>query len=250
MKQSAFDNFSESAQEALDFARCQRADGSYYGTGGVCRKGTQAGAKEKTTSSKSKEAANVSRSQKQKQNASRTAALKEELDKRKGEMKGASPEKVNKLIAEASKAADARSASSGSGTSIKDMKALDAKAKEANKKADAAEKAWRKAGAKPGAQQKEVRRLDKEAKAADKAADKAAKGLAKMRSQDEKLKAASAKVNQQLKTAKGDRAKALRGKRADIEEARNKLRYAMKGLGGGQSKLTGADVKRAVGTAD
>ena len=193
MKQSAFDNFSESAQEALDFARCQRADGSYYGTGGVCRKGTQAGAKEKEAKS---------------------------------------------------------SGGGGGGSSVPEVKALDKKAKEANKKADAAEKAWRKGGAKPGAEQKEVRRLDKEAKAADKAADKAAKGLAKMRKQDEKLQAAQAKVNAQLKTAKGDRAKTLRGKRADLEEARNKLRYAMKGLGGGQSKLTGADVKRAVGTAD
>jgi hypothetical protein len=38
-----FDNFSEEALEALDFARCQRADGSYYGTSGQCRKGKEAG---------------------------------------------------------------------------------------------------------------------------------------------------------------------------------------------------------------
>jgi len=30
----------------LDFTRCQRPDGSFYGTGGVCRKGTTVGAKE------------------------------------------------------------------------------------------------------------------------------------------------------------------------------------------------------------
>lgn len=42
MKDSAFENFSEKALEALDFARCQRADGSYYGTGGTCRQGTPA----------------------------------------------------------------------------------------------------------------------------------------------------------------------------------------------------------------
>ena len=178
-------------EQHFDFGRCQRADGSFYGTGGVCRKGTEAGAKEKEAKS-----------------------------------------------------------SGGGGSSVAEVKALDKKAKEANKKADAAEKAWRKAGAKPGAQQKEVRRLDKEAKAADKAADKAAKGLAKMRKQDEKLKAAQAKIKSQLKTATGDRAKALRAKRADVEEARNKLRYAMKGLGGGQSRLTGSQVKAAVGTAD
>ena len=188
-------------EQHFDFGRCQRADGSFYGTAGVCRKGTATGAKEKSAT-KSK-----------------------------------------------SGGSKAESKSSG-GSSVADVKALDRKAKEANKKADAAEKAWRKAGAKPGAQQKEVRRLDKEAKAADRAADKAAKGLAKMRKQDEKLKAAQATVNRQLKTAKGDRAKALRGKRADIEEARTKLRYQMKGLGGGQSKLTGAQVKAAVGTAD
>lgn len=46
MKASAFDNFNESTQHVLDFARCQRADGSFYGTGGQCRKGSLAGAKE------------------------------------------------------------------------------------------------------------------------------------------------------------------------------------------------------------
>jgi hypothetical protein len=43
-----FDNFSEEALEALDFARCQRADGSFYGTAGQCRTGTPAGAKEES----------------------------------------------------------------------------------------------------------------------------------------------------------------------------------------------------------
>jgi hypothetical protein len=43
-----FDNFSEEALEALDFARCQRADGSFYGTAGQCRLGTPAGAKEES----------------------------------------------------------------------------------------------------------------------------------------------------------------------------------------------------------
>lgn len=33
--------------KTLDFARCQRPDGSYYGTNGKCRKGTQVGAKQK-----------------------------------------------------------------------------------------------------------------------------------------------------------------------------------------------------------
>jgi hypothetical protein len=32
--------------EAYDFARCQRPDGSFYGTAGTCRKGSPAGAKQ------------------------------------------------------------------------------------------------------------------------------------------------------------------------------------------------------------
>jgi len=39
MQNSAFENFSEETLDVLDFARCQRADGSYYGTSGTCRKG-------------------------------------------------------------------------------------------------------------------------------------------------------------------------------------------------------------------
>ena len=35
---------------SLDYTRCQRPDGSHYGTGGVCRKGAQVGAKEKEVS--------------------------------------------------------------------------------------------------------------------------------------------------------------------------------------------------------
>jgi hypothetical protein len=38
-------NFSESAQNLWDFTRCQRADGSYYGTSGKCRSGNEVGAK-------------------------------------------------------------------------------------------------------------------------------------------------------------------------------------------------------------
>jgi len=47
-----FDSFSEEVLEALNFARCQRADGSFYGTAGQCRLGTPAGAKEVTPSKK------------------------------------------------------------------------------------------------------------------------------------------------------------------------------------------------------
>jgi hypothetical protein len=36
----------EASAEALDFARCQRPDGSFYGTSGQCRTGTPAGTKQ------------------------------------------------------------------------------------------------------------------------------------------------------------------------------------------------------------
>lgn len=42
---------SDSLLKAYDFARCQRPDGSYYGTSGKCRKGTEADPKEKSNSS-------------------------------------------------------------------------------------------------------------------------------------------------------------------------------------------------------
>jgi hypothetical protein len=39
-------SFAESEEDTLDFTRCQRSDGSFYGTGGTCRTGRQATAKE------------------------------------------------------------------------------------------------------------------------------------------------------------------------------------------------------------
>ena len=45
-KQLLSDSIEFSELETMDFARCQRADGSFYGTGGQCRKGKESGAKE------------------------------------------------------------------------------------------------------------------------------------------------------------------------------------------------------------
>ena len=133
------------AEQMFDFARCQRADGSYYGTSGVCRKGTKAGAKEKEAP--------------------------------KGKSSGSS----------------------------------------AKGKTGTAE-----------------RRMPKRASSIE----------AKRKRLGEEMR----KINKKIKQAgQGGATKALRAKRARIEEAMNKLRYPK---GTGQSKLTGADVKRAVGTAD
>ena len=40
----------------FDFARCQRPDGSFYGTGGQCRKGTPVDAKESIVTPKMRKA--------------------------------------------------------------------------------------------------------------------------------------------------------------------------------------------------
>jgi cytidyltransferase-like protein len=40
-------SFSLSLQDILSFTRCERPDGTFYGTGGTCRKGTTVGDKEK-----------------------------------------------------------------------------------------------------------------------------------------------------------------------------------------------------------
>ena len=53
-EQAAWEAFQEAAAEKYDFATCQRSDGSKYGTGGQCRKGTPTtpGSDDKKTSSK------------------------------------------------------------------------------------------------------------------------------------------------------------------------------------------------------
>lgn len=56
--------------EAYDFARCQRPDGSFYGTSGQCRKGKESGAKEMTPTEKLKQGA-----------ASNPAVMRREKDK-------------------------------------------------------------------------------------------------------------------------------------------------------------------------
>ena len=56
--------------ETYDFARCQRADGSFYGTSGSCRLGKEAGSKETTPTEKLKQGA-----------ASNPAVMRREKDK-------------------------------------------------------------------------------------------------------------------------------------------------------------------------
>ena len=53
MKQSEWQFGEGNEYLALDFARCQRPDGSFYGTSGQCRKGSLVQPKEKESSKKS-----------------------------------------------------------------------------------------------------------------------------------------------------------------------------------------------------
>ena len=47
MSNLEFNEVAQPGQEVFDYARCQRPDGTFYGTSGTCHKGTPAGAKEK-----------------------------------------------------------------------------------------------------------------------------------------------------------------------------------------------------------
>jgi hypothetical protein len=110
--------------EVYDFARCMRADGSFYGTSGTCRKGSAAGDKEeeapKTAGGKKRrataEAKNAAAAErkaagnaKRSATAGRARLLKEELEKVKDKMRGADSETQNRLLREAAAAADRRS---------------------------------------------------------------------------------------------------------------------------------------------
>ncbi len=115
--------FSEGG-ETYDFTRCMRADGSFYGTRGSCKKGSAAGAKEKeapkteggrkrraTAEGKAADSAarKAAGGAKRSASAGRARLLKEELDKVKDKMRGADSETQNRLLKEASAAADRRS---------------------------------------------------------------------------------------------------------------------------------------------
>ena len=173
----------------FDFARCQRADGSFYGTGGVCRKGTQTGAKEKEApkgKSKASPKRDDSKDLKNKKGevigTSPRNMLVDNIKTMEGRLKDSRSEGETKLLKDSIAKAKAKLASedkaakpapkADSKATQANVRKLDKAAKEADKKAAAADKAWRKAGMPKGDQQKEVRRLDKEAKALNKAATK------------------------------------------------------------------------------
>jgi hypothetical protein len=118
------ENVEFSEGETYDFTRCMRPNGTFYGTRGSCKKGSEAGAKEaeapktaggkkrrataegKATDSAARKAAGAA---KRSASAGRARLLKEELEKVKDKMRGADSETQNRLLKEASAAADRRS---------------------------------------------------------------------------------------------------------------------------------------------
>jgi hypothetical protein len=77
-----YGSFNEDAMEVWDFARCQRADGTFYGTRGRCRQGDEVGAKEEIPTEKL---------EKLKSNPRVTAEQREKIDKIIEERKGYKP---------------------------------------------------------------------------------------------------------------------------------------------------------------
>jgi len=223
--------FSESTEDFVDFARCQRPNGTFYGTNGQCRKGTPTSEKapEKKTARKSAKSAPKRDDSKDLKNKRGTVIgtsprnmLVDNIKMLEGRLKDSRSEGETKLLkdsitkakaklaGEDSAASKAAKASGSGAPTSKEVKALDKTAKAAEKKAEAADQAWRKAGMPKGEQQKEVRRLDKEAKAAEKVADKAdrafqkeAKAKAKLAADPGKAARAEERAAKQLKSAKG-----------------------------------------------
>jgi len=256
MKNSAYENFNETALEALDFAKCQRADGTIYGTKGEC---AQKGAKEVSGNAAPKKAKGGGLKSKS------TEELKkmEKALETKMMDRNLSDEDLPKVVSALAKVAE-ELGEREFGTKEERADRMAKKAKEFD---DLMKKTAREAfGNQPDMNKMlndavitkfsesldyaRCQRADGSFYGTGGVCRKGAPAGNKKPASEAQLKKAQARVAEKLKTAKGDEARKLRGQRANIEEAMNKLRYAKKGLGGAQSKLTGADVKRAVGTAD
>ena len=177
MKDSAFENFGEGVMDAVyDFARCQRPDGSYYGTSGQCRKGTQTGAKEKAAP-KAKAAPKTKAEPKAKAAAGGAPTAKEvrALDKTAkaaNKKADASDKAYQKAAADARKAEAKATPDMRASRANPGDKALADKFRVSNMEA-------RNARDKAAILKKTAVKDDKAAKKADKAADKADKAFQK-----------------------------------------------------------------------
>ena len=204
MKNSAFENFSEDAQNVLDFARCQREDGTFYGTSGRCVSGSRAGDKEKAASKgRSSKGASTSASSGGAPTAKEVRAL----------------DKVAKAADKKAEAADKKWRKGGMKDKAlqKEVRRLDREAKAANRTAEKADKAFQKgakAKSKPAADPdkaaKSEARAAKQLKSAKNKLQMEAKGLKEMR---------DAGINDSRISAAASR---TRNAKMKVEELRNK----------------------------
>jgi len=91
-----YGNFDQHAQGVWDFVRCQRSDGSYYGTGGTCRKGDKVSAKQKQALAKLKPEQLKQLEESPKLSSIQKKAVKEEIVKHSGV--GGAKEEYAKLM--------------------------------------------------------------------------------------------------------------------------------------------------------
>ncbi len=201
---SAYATFHEAATEKYDFSTCQRPDGSYYGTGGTCRKGSPVSGgvpkKEKKGGGSGGGGGGSTLDKASRAEYGKQAkAEKQAAGDIKGEIKrnGSTPELEKKLKQTEARAekfdrmsktgvfesAKANPSGAGGAPSAKNVKALDKAAKAADKKADAADKKFQKS--KSPADRKAAKAADKKAKDANKKADAA----------DKKFQAAQKRAN-------------------------------------------------------
>lgn len=169
-------------EDSFDFARCQRADGSFYGTRGKCRKGLEAGPapkREGTGERGGREAAEAARAKGKKGKAlitarvegkkkaiqesrtrggrknaegnARTRLFKEEVSKIRDQLKGKKPEEIEEMLRGAMSRAQER-ASKGegrvtSGSKRKTTSELNQQAVEASRRMKEANRARKQAEA-------------------------------------------------------------------------------------------------------
>ena len=224
MKNSAYENFSEKALEALDFARCQRPNGTFYGTSGICKSGSPVGAKEKEAPKGKSSGGEASKAA---AGGAPTAKEVRALDK------------AAKAADKKADAADKKFQKSKSPEDRKEARRLDKEAKAANKAADKADKGFQKGSkAKPAASAED--KAAKEAKSAERAAKQLksakarlqmeAKGLKEMRDAgitDSRISAAAARVrNEKAKVEKLRNAAAKKSGKARPEKSTMTSRIA------------------------
>jgi hypothetical protein len=240
--------------ETYDFTRCMRPDGSFYGTRGRCKKGSETGAKEveapKTVGGKKRRATAEGKAAgaaerkaaggaKRSEHARRARLFQDELKKVRNDMAGADDAKRNRLIQEANDRANKRHAAgddAGKKAEAKEDREGKAAAAKASRTVDQlspsekAARAARQAAAKPKAgsmltaSDSKRRQMVADAKGRQQARDAEAKPKRKLATSQE-ARAAWQEAEKALKAAKAEYALVKAATKGDKspESARRRL---------------------------